>query len=138
MKPNESRKRTEARSLCADFHPDDGPPESRRRESRDDSSDDRKTMPLCAQVRRALHGVIPFPGSRSFEGLVVEAVEPDPDASRLRVVISVPPSCTQPIPSLKQGLIDRVGFIRSEVASQIHRKRVPLLTFELMPREDTT
>lgn len=137
MKPNDSRKRTEAWFLCADLSPDDGPPKSRRKESRDDSSDDRKTMQLCAQVRRALHGVIPFPGSSYFEGLVVEAVEPDPDASRLRVVISVPPSCAQPIPSLKQRLIDRVGFIRSEVASQIHRKRVPILTFELMPREET-
>lgn len=138
MKPNDSRKRAEARSLCADPHSDDGPPKSRRKESRDDSSDDRKTMQLCAQVRRALHGVIPLPGLSAFEGVVVEAVQPDPDASRLRVVISVPPSCGQPISSLKQRLIDRVGFIRSEVASQIHRKRVPLLTFELIPREDTT
>lgn len=137
MKPNDSRKRAEARSLCADLHPDDSPPESRRKESRDESSDDRKTMQLCAQVRRALHGVIPLPGSSCFEGVVVEAVQPDPDASRLRIVISVPPSCAEPIPSLKQRLIDRVGFIRSEVASQIHRKRVPILTFELMPRKDT-
>jgi ribosome-binding factor A len=28
------------------------------------------------------------------------------------------------------------GFIRSEVASQISRKRVPLLTFEMIPREE--
>jgi len=138
MKPKDSRKRTEARSLCADLHPDDGPPKSRRKESRDDSSDDRKAMQLSAQVRRALHGVIPLPGSTFFEGLVVEAVEPDPDATRLRVVISVPPSCAHPIPSLKRRLTDMAGFMRSEVASQISRKRVPLLTFELVPREAST
>ncbi|MEE8154619.1 MAG: hypothetical protein V3T53_06615 [Phycisphaerales bacterium] len=136
MKPNDLRKRAEARSLCADLHPDDGPPESRRKESRDESSDDRKTMQLCAQVRRALYGVIPLPGSTLFEGLVVEAVEPDPDASRLRVVISVSPSSPDPITSVHKRLTDMVGFIRSEVASQIHRKRVPILTFQLIPRED--
>lgn len=135
MRSKDPRKRAEARSLCADLHPDDGPPTSRRKESRDDGSDDRKTMQLCAQVRRALHGVIPLPGSSCFEGLVVEAVEPDPDASRLRVVISVPASSERTIPSLRQRLTDMVGFIRSEVAPQIHRKRVPLLTFDLVPRE---
>jgi hypothetical protein len=93
-------------------------------------------MQLCAQVRRALYGVIPLPGSSFFEGLVLEAVEPDPDATRLRVVISVPPSCPQPITLLRQRLTDMSGFIRSEVASQISRKRVPLLTFEMIPREE--
>ena len=136
MKSKDLRERAEARSLCADLHPDDGPPKSGRKESRDESSDDRKTMQLCAQVRRALHGVIPLPGSSYFEGLVVEAVEPDPDAGRLRVVISVPPSSTHPITSLRRRLTDMAGFIRSEVAPQIHRKRVPILTFELIPRED--
>ena len=137
MESKDSRKHTEARSLCADLHPDDGPPESRRKESPDDTSDDRKTMQLCAQVRRALYGVIPLPGSTFFEGLVVEAVEPAPDATRLRVVISVPPSCAHPITLLKKRLTDMSGFIRSEVASQINRKRVPLLTFDMIPMEDT-
>jgi ribosome-binding factor A len=95
-------------------------------------------MQLCAQVRRALHGVIPLPGVSCLEGLVVEAVEPDPDASRLRVVISVPAASGYPIAALRKRLTDMVGFIRSEVAPQIHRKRVPLLTFELVPREDDT
>lgn len=136
MRSKDPRKRTVARSLCADLHPDDGPPTSRRKEQRDDSSNERKTMQLCAQVRHALYGVIPLPGSPYFEGLVVEAVEPDPDATRLRVVISVPPSCAHPIASLLERLASMAGFIRSEVATQINRKRVPHLTFELIPRED--
>lgn len=87
-------------------------------------------------MQRALYGVIPLPGSSLFEGLVVEAVEPDPDASRLRVVISVSPLSPNPITSVHKRLTDMVGFIRSEVASQIHRNRVPILTFQLIPRED--
>ena len=135
MRPKDCRKRMEALSLCADLHSDDGPPASRRKESRDKSIDNRKLMQLCAQVRLALHGVIPMPGSSLFDGLVVEAVEPDPGVTRLRVVISVPASCTQPIPVLQQRLADMSGFMRSEVASQINRKRVPLLSFELIPRD---
>lgn len=109
-----------------------------RRESRDDRFDNRKTMQLCVQVQRALYGFIPLPGLSCFDGLVVEAVEPDPDASRLRVVISVPASATGSIAALRNRLIEMVGFLRSEVAPQIHRKRVPSLTFTLMPREDDT
>ena len=136
MKPEDPRRRAEARSLCADLHADDGQPNSRRKETCDDRNDDRKTMQLCAQVRRALHGIIPLPGSSFFEGLIVEAVEPDPNATRLRIVISVPISCAHSIPSLNQRLTDMVGFMRSEVATQINRKRVPMLTFEFIPRED--
>ena len=132
----DSRKRAEARSLCADLFPDDGSPARRRKESRADTTDDRKTMQLCAQIQRALHGVIPVPGSPMLEGLIVEAVEPNPDASTLRVVLSVPPSSAYPIASLRQRLSDMAGFIRSAVMPHIHRKRVPRLTFELIPRED--
>jgi hypothetical protein len=93
-------------------------------------------MQLCAQVRRALHGVIPLPGSAEFDGLVVEHVQPDPDATRLRVVISVPPSCPLSIPVLKRRFGGLAGYIRSEAAAQINRKRVPLLSFEFVPREE--
>ncbi|MEM1165867.1 MAG: ribosome-binding factor A [Planctomycetota bacterium] len=136
MAPKNSRERTEALSLCADLHPDDGPPTRRRKESHDDRSDERKTMQLCAQVRRSLHDMISARSSSLLDELMVEAVEPNPNASRLRVVISVPPSCAHPIPSLHQRLTAMAGLMRAEIASQINRKRVPLLTFELIPREE--
>lgn len=138
MKSKDSHQRAEAQSLCADLHADDGPPEHRRAESRDEHSDDRKTMQLCAQVRRALHGVIPLPGSAFFDGFVVETVEPAPDVSRLRVVISVPLSCAHSVASIRGRLSGMAGFVRSEIAPQISRKRVPLLTFTFVPREDVT
>lgn len=91
----------------------------------------------CSCVPRcgALHSAIPVPGSSALEDLIVEAVEPDPDATRLRVVISVPSSCDHPVATLKQRLDARVGLMRAEVAAQINRKRVPLLTISLIPRE---
>lgn len=135
MSSKDFRAHTETRSLCADLHSDDGPPTRRRKESRDDRSDDRKTRQLCAQVRRALHGVIPQPGSSFLDGLVVEAVEPDPDVTRLRVVIGVPPTCRRPVDELKRRLGSMAGFARSQVALGINRKRVPLLVFELVPSE---
>ncbi len=136
MKSHSCKKHAEARSLCADLHPDDGQLSipRRREQSYDANADLRKTMQLCAQVRRALYGVIPLPGSALSEDLLVESVEPDPDSVRLKVVISVPANATLPIPALRIHLKAKLGYIRSEIAPQISRKRVPLLTFELIPR----
>lgn len=134
MKSDDSKASAQARRLCADIHPDDGPQRPRRKESHSDSSINRKTLQLCSQVQRALYGVIPAPAGM-LEGLSVEAVEPDPDASRLRVVVGVPPAYGRSPAALERWLIDSAGYIRSQVAPHIHRKRVPLLTFELLPKE---
>lgn len=126
----------DARSLCSDYHSDDGPPARRRKETRDKESELRKTLQLCSQVKRALHCVIPCPGLPFQEGLLVEDVAPDPDASRLRVTVSVPAEAIHSVDAMARSLADTVGFLRSEVAASIHRKRVPMLRFELIPREE--
>jgi len=132
--------RSPSADLCANLHADDGPdsPLLGRREDgkRGGSSVDRKTLQLCAQVRRALHGVVSSSAQGLPDGLVVESVDPDPDASRLRVVIGVASSCAEPVPTLKRRLADHAGRLRCEVAQQISRKRAPLLTFELRPRKE--
>ncbi|MFK7961896.1 MAG: ribosome-binding factor A [Phycisphaerales bacterium] len=136
MKPTNTRRRAETLSLCADLYEDDCRP-PRRGEDPDDRSDDRKTMQLCAQVRRALHGMIPCPGSPGMDGLMVESVEADDHGpGRLHVVVSVPASCELPIPVVRQRLTAMTGYLRAEIAAQITRKRVPLLAFQLVPRED--
>ena len=136
MQSKDSRNRAETWSLCADLHADDGPPQRRRKESRDEQHNDRKTMQLAAQIRRALHGAFPTPGSQMFDGLIVEAVEPDPDATHMRVVISVPSTFPHSVALLRQRLAESLSSVRIQVAASIHRKRVPTLTFDLVPRED--
>ena len=134
MKAKSSGTRTDARSLCADLHPDDGPPTTRRKEQRDHTIDT-KTLQLCAQVRRALHESLPALGS-PFTNLIVESVEPNPDASRMLVVVSVGTLDGLTLPQVRQQLANRTGFLRAEVSRAIHRKRTPGLTLELIPRED--
>lgn len=121
--------------LCADFHPDDGPPSRRRNESREDQSTDRKTLQLCAQVKRSLQHVIPVSAWPELEALMIEAVEPAPDASRLRVALSTPTRSPAAASEILHRLATLTGRFRAEVAMRIHRKKVPVLVFELVPRE---
>jgi ribosome-binding factor A len=136
MNPHDAPRRADARSLCADLHPDDGPPARRRKESRPAPGQDRKTIQLCAQVRRTLLALIPSHRSPLLADLAVEAVEPDPDATRLRVVVSIPPSSTHPPAAIHAQLAALSGHFRAELAAAITRKRVPTLTFDLIPRKE--
>ncbi len=135
MKPDDARHRARARSLCADIHDDDGPPERRRKEAPYDASTDRKTLQLCAQVRRALLAVIPPAFPSPLESLIVERVAPDPDATRLRVFVSVPHDCPHPVSVLDLCLRESLGRARAAVAEHIHRKHIPTIAFQLIPRE---
>jgi hypothetical protein len=129
-------RRAQQRSLCAHLHPDDGPP-ARRREQRPDPGDiDRKTRQLCGQIRRALHGIIPDPIDPIFEGVRVEHVEPAPDATRVRVTLSLRPRSPAHVARLRARLHALRGAARTHVAGQINRKRAPFLIFDLIPRED--
>lgn len=136
MNPHDDPRRADARSLCADLHPDDGPPARRRKEPRPAPHADRKTLQLCAQVRRALQRHVPSHRSPLLADLAIESVEPDPDATRLRVVVSVPPTCPHAPGAILAHLAAASGHLRAEVAGAICRKRVPTLSFDLIPREE--
>lgn len=143
MRSEKRSKRAEARPLCAGVHADDGPQHRHKKHERshDESggrsleSVDRKTLQLCAQVRRALYGAIPLGVSHHLLDVVIEAVEPAPDASRLRIVVSLPASHMAHAASVKRMLDGITPHVRAEVAAQICRKRTPALTFTVMARE---
>ena len=134
-----SRKRDPgARSVCAQVHDDDGvPPRLTRRERpRAAAGQGRKTAQLCAQVRRALHGLIgPGNADPALEGLRVEDVEPAPDSSRLRVIVSAPGNAgPDGIAAARLRLAALTPRLRFEVAGAISRKRVPELCFAVQVR----
>lgn len=133
MPSDDTRRRAAARSLCADLHSDDCPPP--RRERRHDHTDDRKTLQLCAQVRRVLEAHIPSSLHAVLAELRVERVEPAPDATRLRVVVS--PGEGTPPAEVHAALQALTGRFRAEIAGAITRKRVPTLSFTLEPRNPT-
>jgi ribosome-binding factor A len=118
------------RALCAQPHEDDGLPPPRRERPR--SGPTRKDLQLCKQVLRALTtaaGTHPDPRLHEIEFV---AVEPAPDASRLRCFVAArtTPATRTEILRLLQGAR---GHLTAEVAAAITRKRCPTLLFELAP-----
>ena len=107
------QKRLEAiqRQLCAEPGPDDGHIESSRGRGRDARSAIRD-LRLCGEVARIL--------SLELHDLLIERVEPAPDASRLRVWVQA-----QDLSAIEP----QRPRLRAAVASAIRRKRAPELVF---------
>lgn len=92
---------------------------------------ERKTRQLCGQVAEAVSLALAECDDPVLNELLVEAVQPAPSASRLRVIVSAPPGASAP--GIFEALEKVRGYLRHEVAGQISRKRTPELCFELAP-----
>ncbi len=128
-----SRKRL--RSLCAEVHPDDGAdPRVFFRKDGSRGKPRHKARQLCQQVLEILDGLLAGQsGDDRLLDLAVVAVEPAPDASRLLVTVTPRPSAVPPDPLAILASLDRAsGWLRSEVASEITRKRAPLLAYRVV------
>ncbi len=92
---------------------------------------DRKTLQLCAQVRRAfefaLHAACEDP---AFDDLEVVEVVPAPHAGRLRVVVGQT-AADRPSAEVLARLESARARLTAEVAETIHRRKVPELVFEV-------
>jgi ribosome-binding factor A len=96
-------------------------------------SADRKLKQLCAQVGRALN--LTLTGAcrdEVLQNLLVEAVEPAPDALRLQVTFTSADPDLPPATALDH--LERArGMLRSAVAAAIHRGKTPELAFRVLP-----
>ena len=95
---------------------------------------ERKTAQLCEQVAEAISFALAECHNPLLADLFVESVDPAPSASRLRVVVSAD------IDADGEAALDALdharNFLRRQIAGEIHRKRVPELSFVLMLRGD--
>jgi len=122
------------RQLCGEVRDDDcvDPRRfSKEERIRKTTSRDRQ---LCAQVKRCLDLTLPeVLHERGIPTCEVRSVTPAPDATRLCVVAAVDlphvAGTREILPSLK-------GWLRSEVARDVHRKRAPDLAFEVIATEE--
>lgn len=131
MKRNASRKTLE--SLCGQVGPDDGlDPRDffRKKETRGTS---RKDWQLCRQVAETLNYVLSGEAHDDvLLGLLVQQVEPAPDASRLLVTVGSLDRSDQTDPStILLHLQQATKRLRAEVASSISRKKAPELIFHV-------
>jgi ribosome-binding factor A len=97
---------------------------------------DHKTDQLCRQVERRL--AIVFAGEVDdpiLRDVAVDRVVPDPTGGLL--VLVTPPARDGPSPlAVLERLAAAQGWLRSEIASAIHRKRTPRLSFAVAHPDD--
>jgi ribosome-binding factor A len=93
-----------------------------------------KSDALCAQVRRALDVALAAEcRDAALIDLIVLEVWPDPTPRRLRVWVQGPAGMNaEDRERVLRRLAAAKGFLRSQVAEAIHRKRTPELAFELI------
>ena len=101
------------------------------------SSDDRggrsfaKTRQLCAQVHDALSYALGDSSDPVLMDLVLDSVEPMPDDRHVLVVMQDP--CGHGLVAALQALDRARGLLRDAVAEAVHRRRIPQLSFTVLP-----
>lgn len=121
----------ELATLCAQVDPEDGVDPRKLFHKNQRKGNDHKTQQLCKQTAIAVGLAMAAETTESIlRELHVVAVEPAPNASRLRVVVSAGPAHELAPTEVLAALERAAGRLRSEVAESIHRKRVPLLAFD--------
>jgi len=98
--------------------------------------EDRKTLQLCRQVQRAV--ALALPGDCADErlsDLYVESVEPMGGPGQLLVRVTLPPDAGVSPGEVMERLAAYAPRLRAIVAREISRKRVPALTFVVLPAD---
>lgn len=103
-----------------------------------------KNLQLCEQVARTLMLVLPESKEEPIRDLVVERIRLGKNAGGLRVELQQPDFQQTEFQQLSQDVVgtrellallrDQEGWLRSELANAITRKKVPRLTFEFVLR----
>lgn len=99
------------------------------------SKSQHKLSQLCAQVEDVVSLSLGDSEDPRLRDLVVESVVPGADASRLLVRVVAPEGADlEQIEALYAALQHAGGWLRRQVAAEIHRKRTPELSFLVLPR----
>ena len=104
------------------------------RTDRRSSKENRKSLRLCRQVFHCLSMVLADCDDAMMQSLSVADVIPAPDSSRLLVLLDMDRQVTDVTSEqLLARAVAQVPRLRSEIASSIHRKRVPTLALQIVP-----
>lgn len=140
--PRSQRVRSrELRSLCADLSLEDGldPKLIARGGSlpaggESTAPNRRKTWQLCSQVHDALRLILGEAADERLQSLEVREVLPAPNDSQLLVLlVPLDPLTEAEREEVTAALEVAAGWLRTEIASAITRKRAPRLMLQLLP-----
>jgi ribosome-binding factor A len=132
--------RRELLRYCTDIGPEDGLEPRNGWHEPQERVANRKALQLCGQVARTLSCVLSGEcGDDVLREIIVEAVQPVPNTSRLLVTVTLAPSAAGVEPAtVLQHLHSASGMLRSEVAAAIHRRKTPELVFRVVTRGEIT
>jgi ribosome-binding factor A len=94
----------------------------------------RKALQLCSQIARTLALVLNDTSDTILQNLLVESVVPYPTSVRL--LVTVAPVVREGVDEsrIAEHLEANRARLRCEVASAVHRRKVPDLCFRIAPR----
>jgi ribosome-binding factor A len=102
-----------------------------------DRGDERKLRQLCRQVERAVATSLAADcADEDLAGVWVAEVTPAPDARRLAVTVLVRAADDVDLERVRTALRGASPLVRSRIASEIHRKRVPEIAFDVRLDEE--
>lgn len=121
------------RQFCAELSPEDGvDPKLLIRTG--ESADRRKTWQLCSQVHDALRLILGEAADERLQALEVREVLPAPNDSQLLVLlVPLDPQTPENCREIERALQLAAGWLRTEIAGSITRKRAPRLVLQLLP-----
>jgi ribosome-binding factor A len=121
----------------AEADADDGadPHEFFKKEGTSNSKSGRKAQQLCAQIAETLQQLLGGEsGDEILQALCLIEVSPTPDASQMLVIVG---PALGAAPLREEEVMDALGrasgWLRSEIAAAITRKRAPRLVFRYLP-----
>ncbi len=120
----------EVSSLCAEIGPGDGVRPGRKRDHELSENPERKIGQVCRLVEKTVQMALSS-GDERLADLQIVRVEPAPDSRRLRILVITTQTVsdnTHIVTAINQAK----GWIRSEIATVLNRKRVPEISFQLL------
>ena len=93
----------------------------------------RKAFQLCRQVSDTLQLTL-TDNKPALEGMTVIDVVPAPDSRRMLVIVALDPTKTYTateVESVMECLQSQTPRLRSEISQSIHRRKTPMLVFEI-------
>jgi ribosome-binding factor A len=117
---------------CSDVGPEDGTDPRDWKKDWNARRPGRKALQLCRQVAEALGSALAGCADDILQDLLVVAVEPAPNAGRLLITLAATPSAVEhDVATVAAHLHRAAGWLRSEVAAAIHRRKTPELTYRV-------
>lgn len=127
--------RAEVQASCSELGPEDGLDPRTWLRAEKPRVKNRKALQLCSQVARTLQLVLAGEcGDDLLRELSVTAVEPAPHSGRLLVTLALPDGRIA-VPAVLAQLQRAGGKLRAAVAAEIHRRKAPLLVFQVVRGE---